>query len=40
MDWYACDDCHALIEAGDYDGLWQRSMPYSEPMPVQATAHA
>jgi hypothetical protein len=36
MDWYACDDCQALIESADYDGLWERSLPYSEPMPVQA----
>lgn len=35
-DWLACEDCHALIESGDYHALWQRCVPYSEPMPVQA----
>jgi hypothetical protein len=35
-DWLACGDRHALIESGDYHGLWQRCAPCSEPMPVQA----
>lgn len=25
-DWLACDECHALIEAGDRNGLTKRSM--------------
>jgi hypothetical protein len=36
MDWLACADCHALIDSGDYDALWRRCTPFSEPMPVQA----
>jgi hypothetical protein len=35
-EWFACAACHALIEARDYDALWRRCVPYSEPMPVQA----
>jgi hypothetical protein len=35
-DWFACEDCRTLIDAGDYDGLWHRCAPFSEPMPVQA----
>ena len=38
-DWLACDDCHALIVAGELDGLVRRALQKNADGRIRALAY-